>query len=344
MIAHVDMDCFFCACEVKRKPALKGKPVIVGSTGDRGVVSAANYEAREFGVYSATPISIAREICPDGVFLPVDFRYYRQMSAEIMEILDDMSEDMEQVSVDEAYLELGEIGFSEAQRKALKIQKAVLESTGLTCSIGVSVSRVVAKIASDYKKPAGITVVEDMRSFLAPLRIEKIPGIGRVAKQRYNESGIKLIGDLAELSESGAVALLGEHSLYFRRIALGLDESGIVHRGERKSVSRERTFAQDEKDKGRLIDSLMGISFLAHRDLGKKSFRTVSVKIRYSDFTTLTRDRSVAMDNRLVTVQTVARELFEANYNGSKVRLLGVKLSSLYEGEVQTRVPDFIKT
>lgn len=332
VIAHIDMDCFFCSCEIKRDPSLAGKPVIVGSTGNRGVVSAANYEARGFGVFSATPISRARELCPDGVFLPVDFRLYRKESRAIMEIFADLADDMQQVSVDEAYLELTGFsrGFNTLEDMAAHIQQRVTSESGLTCSVGIAESRIVAKIASDYRKPAGITVVRDAKGFLAPLPITKIPGIGKVSSRQYYARGIKTIGDLSRYSRFQILEMFGKHSVQYYDLALGEDRSGIVHRDCVKSVSRERTFPEDNNDRQALKQKLEELCHMVHKDLKGQGFRTVSIKLRNSDFSTMTRDRSLGRTSYSAEdILWSAGSLFEENYMGTDIRLIGVRVSNL---------------
>lgn len=350
IIAHIDMDCFFCACEVKKDPELKGKPVIVGGTSDRGVVSAANYEARNFGVFSATPLKTAKKLCPDGIFLDVDIKLYRKESERIMEIFYEIADDMQQVSVDEAYLALDNYSknFSDLDEMAEHIQKTILEKTSLTCSIGISESRIVSKIASDFKKPAGITIVNNMQKFLAPLPIEKIPGIGKVTKENYHNNKVHTIGNLAKLDNFTILELFGKQGIEYQKVALGLDRSGIVHRETIKSISREDTFLNDLYDPLILEKKLFELSRQVHNDLLSSfmTYRTVSIKLRYADFTTITRDITLrAPINSLEEIRRNTIELFRKAYNQKNpVRLLGIKLSNLdSDEEIQLTLNDFEK-
>ncbi|MFO7711542.1 MAG: DNA polymerase IV [Candidatus Woesearchaeota archaeon] len=341
MIAHVDMDCFFCACEIKRNPELSGKPVIVGSTGSRGVVSTANYEARKSGVFSATPISIARQKCPEATFLPVDHEFYKQQSLEVMNILDSISDSMQQVSVDEAFLDITSFirEFSDLEEAGKAIQDMIRKKTGLNCSIGISESKTVSKIASDYKKPSGITIVRDMQEFLAPLPIEKIPGIGKVSKARYNSLGIYNIKDLAQKNRFWVIDKLGNSGIHFQDLAWGIDHS-IFSKRVTKSHSREKTMQEDLKETDELLSILMRLSERVHSDT-RKSFRVISIKIRYNDFTTITRDRSLTAPTRALPVlKDKVKALFLENYNEQPVRLLGVKISDLCK-DVQSTLHDF---
>lgn len=286
IIGHVDMDCFFCACEVKRTPILKGKPVMVGATGTRGVVAAANYEARKHGVFSATPIARARQLCPEGIFLPPDFHLYSKESKQVMQILSPFAGQMEQMSVDEAYLDVTETvkQFPTVQDFAEAIQKTVLEKTQLTCSVGIAPSRSVAKIASDFKKPKGITVVDDVFSFLAPLPIEKFPGIGKISKHFYHEHGIKIFHDIQCMNRFTVLETFGKYGVYVQQIAKGEIADSLHQYGPQKSVSREVTFMEDCSKKESLLSCLKELCQEVYDDLGAKSYRTVSLKLRFADF------------------------------------------------------------
>lgn len=348
IIAHVDMDCFFCACEEKKNPSLKSKPVIVGSTGTRGVVSTSNYEAREFGVYSATPISIARKLCPNGIFLPVDYYYYREESYKIMLTLKDIGDDFLQVSVDEAYIDVTTLAntFGNLDLLGKFIQKKVYKKTKLTCSVGIANSRKVAKIASDFKKPNGVTVVENAKEFLSPLDIKKIPGVGKKSVDYYRKNGINTIGDLAKLDTFKIIDLFGKHGIEFQKLALGEDRSKIEHIIKEKSSSREHTFTDDEYDRKNIKQELLKLSKRVHEDLRNRTFKTVSLKLRYSDFTTITRDFSFSgIGKELYHITEPILTLFEEYYDFRiGVRLVGVKVSRLSNRkEIQTRLDEFFK-
>ena len=339
IIGHIDMDCFFCACELKKNPTLKGKPVIVGSTGDRGVVSTANYEAREYGVFSATPISIARERCPNGIYLPVDFELYKKESKQIMDTLTRFSNFVLQVSVDEAYLDLTEFSkeFESLEKMAEYIKNTIYSETELTCSMGISESRIVSKIASDFRKPGGITIVRDMKEFLAELPIGKIPGIGKKSEEMYLNSGVETIGDLCNKKNSYLYEKFGSQSIFYKKLAEGLDKTKLEKREGRKSISRETTLSKNTGNVivlERELDKICGQVFI---DLNKGFFKTVSIKIRYNDFTTLTRDKAlITYQNSLKTIKDCAFELFRKNIGGRPVRLLGVKLGNIVEKNQKT--------
>ncbi len=335
VIAHIDMDCFFCACEVKKDPSLKGKAVIVGSTGNRGVVSAASYEARKYGVFSAIPISTARRQCPDGVFLPVDKDLYREESANVMSILSRFSDTMRQMSVDEAFLDLTEMskGFKSLEAMAGHIKKTLETETGLSCSIGVADSTIVAKIASDHNKPSGITVVHDTARFLEDLPISKVPGIGKLSEESYQDKGIEHVGDFKKKSNAELYQHFGASGLFYKRLALGEFSNTIEQDGPRKSVSRETTLEKDTHNIIELEKEIMKLCKEVHEDLEGGFFKTVSIKIRYSDFSTMTRDQSFKTpSNSIDSVSDTALALFRRTITSkTDVRLLGVKLGNIEE-------------
>lgn len=331
IIVHLDMDCFFCACEEKKDPSLKNKPVIVGGTGIRGVVSTSNYIARKYNVFSATPLSKARALCPQGIFLPTDMKFYKNESQKIMSVLRSITPLIEQVSIDEAYLDVTDFSkqFDSLERMGLFIQKKILKHTKLNCSIGISNSRYVSKIASDYKKPQGITVVKDAKNFLDNLDIKKIPGIGKVSKQKYYANKIKTIGDLAKKNTVFLFDTFGKSAIKFQKIAQGLDNTGLKKKEKSKSISRENTYQSDiENNLEKRIEKLTKEVF---HDLQKINFKTVSIKIRYSDFRTITRDYTLKnYTNSYDKIKNISLKLFKETYNeNEKIRLLGVKLSNL---------------
>ena len=345
VIAHIDMDCFFCACEEKRRPQLKGQPVMVGSTGDRGVVSAANYEARKKGVFSATPISTARQNCPEGTFLAVDKAYYSQESQKVMAYLVSLADVFVQFSIDEAALDVTSRArrYLDLESLARTIQETIWERFGLSASVGIASSPTVAKIASDHNKPYGITVVEDARSFLAPLPISKIPGIGKVARQQYEAEGVMTIGDLAAMDRFRVLERFGRFGITYQDIAKGIP--GYLHEpGRRKSYSRERTFQYDVSNHDLLRGTLAHLSGQLEDDMAGETAQKIGIKIRYSDFTTKTRERSLrrAIHSRR-EIYTFAAELFGAYYEGGSVRLIGIRLSNLGGRQiVQTQLTDFV--
>ena len=264
VILHVDLDAFFPSVEVREHPELKGKPVIVGAdpkggTG-RGVVSSASYEARKFGVKSAMPISRAWKLCPDGVYLRPHFDLYIPASNSIMEILRSHADKFEQGGIDEAYLEISSRvkDFNEAKEYAKRIMEEVQERERLTCSIGVAPNKLVAKIASDFKKPYGLTVVkqEDVQDFLFPLDVRKIPGVGPKTEQALKELNIQTVRDLASAKPEMLTRLFGTWGARLHELANGIDNSEVVEEYETKSIGRDTTFEADADDEVQIFQVL----------------------------------------------------------------------------------------
>ncbi|MBR9699377.1 DNA polymerase IV [Candidatus Woesearchaeota archaeon] len=327
MIAHVDMDAFFAAVEEKYNPKLKGKPVIVGAlpTQKRGIVSTCNYEARKFGIHSAMPISHAYKRCPKGIYLRPNFRLYIKESRNVMSILRKFSE-IEQVSIDEAYLEID-------PKDTLKIKKEV-KKINLSCSIGLANSRYIAKIASDYKKPGGIIVVKQPRKFLAPMSIRKIPGIGKKTEKYLNEKGIKTIADLAK-DKYRTLKLMGKWGEHIYNIATGKDRTGLLHHGPRKSQSVERTYQDDKKQKD-CLDDLKKLCKRLKKYINYE-FKTVSLKVRFEDFSTITRAKTKENPD----LEKTALEIFNNIKTKKKIRLIGVRVSNLSRKGKQLTLKSF---
>jgi DNA polymerase IV (DinB-like DNA polymerase) len=341
VIMHVDMDAFYVSAERLRDPKLEGKPVIIGADPKegkgRGVVAACSYEARQKGIRSAMPISTAYRRCPEAVYLRPDFPYYGRISDQVMRILENFADAFEQVSIDEAFLDVSSRvrDFSEAETLARRIKDDVRLRTGLTCSIGVAPNKSIAKIASDMQKPDGLTVVrpEEAASFLEPLPVSKIPGVGKKSQAILEEMGIRTIGDLARRSPSELTAVFGKGGLWLWAVARGLEEMPVEERGEPKSFSAEHTFERNVDDWGVVMDSLKALVddvYWRIRDDGYL-FRTVGIKVRFEDFETHTRDRTLsAYSNDRGTIESVASELLRGFQRvEKKVRLIGVRVSNL---------------
>jgi DNA polymerase IV (DinB-like DNA polymerase) len=353
IILHVDMDSFFASVEIREHPELSGKPVIVGADPregkGRGVVSTCSYEARKFGVHSAMPISRAYQLCPQGTYLSPHFTLYESASRGVMEILSTYSDRVEQVSIDEAYLDLTSLGSFDAARKVgEQIKDEIKKKVGLTCSIGIASGRVIAKIATDTAKPDGLTIVtpENAAAFLSPLPVEKIPGIGRKTKQILHEMGVFTIGDLATVDIQRLIGKFGRTVTGLQKLARGGDESGLSAFHESRSLSREITYEEDTSDMQVLLDTIDNFSRELFRTITREQllFRTVTVKIRYQDFFTRTKARSTEVfHNDFRTITNLARELFMELYNGENVRLLGLRLSTLRKEEIeQKKIGDYL--
>ena len=358
IIVHCDLDCFFAAVEERDNPEYRGKPVIIGADPKqgkgRGVVSTCNYEARKYGLHSAIPISKAFRLCPHGVYLQPNFQKYKKASEKVMKILQSYSSMFQQVGVDEAYLDLSEVceDFNQAKDLAKIIQIDITNQVGITLSIGIAPTKSIAKIASDYKKPNGITVVEkkNVTSFLSNLDIIKIPGIGKKSKIHYNIKGLNLIGDIIKTPVHEMIEKFGKNGEWIWKIANGLDNQEVKKfYEERKSISKERTFYEDTEDLGVIVSKLEEINNRIHKFIFKNKifYRTITLKIRLEDFLTYTRSKSLPypMQNRKKAMEIIIGLLNEFTKSKKKVRLVGIKLSNLEKETniVQTSLLKFVK-
>jgi DNA polymerase-4 len=343
---HVDMDAFFVSVEELFDPSLAGKPVVVGGrANERGVVSAASYAARKFGVHSAMPLRTAARLCPHAIFLDGHPERYRDYSRKVYTVLKSFSPQVDMASVDEAYMDLTgtEKLHGPPLSAAHRLHDAMKRETALNCSIGIAASRMVAKVASDQAKPNGILWVlpGEEAQFLAPLDVRKIPGVGKVTEKNLQAWGIHKVGDLAALDEK----FLGEHfgrwGLALAGKSQGLDAGGwfdgeVGEDGDPKSLSHETTFTEDTADLDLLESTLARLSEMVGRRLREQKLhaRTVQLKLRYSDFSTITRAQSLDHATQLDTeIFDHVRALFRKNRKGNaKIRLLGVHASGL-EGE-----------
>jgi DNA polymerase-4 len=332
-IAHVDMDAFFVSCELLRRPGLRGEPVAVGPSGNRGVVTAASYEARPYGVHSALPISVARRRCPQLIVLPVDRSLYGRGSRAVMSVLREFSEKVEVLGLDEAYVDLSGSPAPKARARELKLR--IGERTRLGCSIGIGPNRLIAKIASDLDKPDGLCVLPRER-FLEVVGYRSariIPGVGPKTEERLERSGISTVSDLATADPELLEAALGPRTgAGLRRRAQGYGGSEIALGRTRKSESRERTFSVDETNVVTMLESVEGMARSVADHLGEQGIqgRTVTLKIRLAPFRTFTRSRTLpdATDDPALVAAT-ARALFEDFERDAPVRLLGVGVSGL---------------
>lgn len=333
MLAHVDMDAFYAAVEVLDRPELAGAPVIVGG-GARGVVSAASYPARTFGVRSAMPLFEARRRCPQGVFLPVRMDRYRQMSRRVMEVLGGFTPLVEQVSVDEAYLDLKGTPVLKAGPAAAgaAIKEAVRSATGLTCSVGLAPLRYLAKIASDRDKPDGLTVVSDVEAFLATVTLKEVPGCGAKARERLGALGLGRLVELRALGQERLERLLGAFGGRLWDLAQGRDPAGVELEREIKSVSHEETFARDIADRGLLASHLLSLAEKVGRRLRRYGLagRTVTLKLRHQDFRLVTRSKSLPRPSDATPeIYQAARGLLLAYAPQGPFRLIGLAVSGL---------------
>ncbi|MDW7730865.1 MAG: DNA polymerase IV [Methanolobus sp.] len=350
---HVDMDSFYSSVEVRERPEFKGLPVVVGSdprrgTG-RGVVSTCSYEARELGIHSAMPISKAYKLCPDAIYLPVNMKLYKEASENIMGLIRIFADRFQQVSVDEAYLDVGNgiDDYESATLLARKIKDEVFRKHGLTCSVGVAPNKIIAKIASDFNKPDGLTVIrpEDVESFLFPLPVSKIPGIGKKTQSILEEIGIETAGQLATIDVQLLIARFGKSGIVMHQLANGIDLREVKEREEVKSISTEDTFDRDISDPVAIQNVFLALSEKVHDSLVRKRFRfrTVTIKVRFEDFRTYTRAKTLqaATTDREAIIKA-ALDLMEEFIGKGRFRLLGVGVTKLEKiDERQTLLKDF---
>lgn len=348
-IFHVDMDAFFVSVEELFDPSLKGKAVVVGGQAhERGVVSAASYEARKYGVHSAMPLRTAYQRCPHAIFIDGHPARYREYSEKVFDVLRSFSPVVEMASIDEAYLDMTgtERLHGPPLRAAHLLHEKVKERTGLNCSIGIATSRMVAKVASDQAKPNGIlwVIPGQEAAFLAPLDVRKIPGVGKVTEKRLHEYGIRRVGDLSRLDERFLEERFGKWGLALAGKARGLDAGGwfdaeIGVEEAPKSISHEHTFAEDTTDPDLIESTLAQLCVMVGRRLREHALyaRTVQLKLRYKDFTTITRARTLDHATQLDTeLLRESRMLFRRNWKpGAAVRLVGVQAGSLVPVEGQ---------
>jgi len=334
-ILHIDMDAFFAAVEEKRHPELKGKPIVIGGSGDptkRGVVSTASYEARKYGIHSALPLRTAYNLCPDAVFLPVDYDEYSRVSQIIKNILKEISPIMEDVGIDEAFLDISEIA-KPPEEIAQEIKERIKVETGLTCSIGIAPNKLLAKIASDMQKPDGLTIIEeqDIEGRIWPLPVRKLWGVGPKTEASLKKIGINTIGELASMPVDRLIEIYGEsYGHYLHEASRGIDESPLVTHWEPKSVSRETTFQTDTNSWQTIAKTIAELTKEVVDDVKQKGYkgRTVTLKVRFSDFKTCTRAMTLtAPTDSLEHIRKAAFHCLKRIELKMKVRLIGVRLT-----------------
>ena len=340
-IMHIDLDAFFVSVEQVENPSLKGKPVVVGGRPEgRGVVAAASYEARAFGLHSGMPLTHASRLCPQAIFITGSFPKYRDASQKFMAILADFSPYLEPMGLDEAYLDA--TGFESlhgsACRVAEKIRKRIKKELGICASVGIANSKVVAKVASEAAKPDGLKEIPpgEERGFLANLPIARLPGIGKKTEQKLNALGIKVIGQLSVLPAHTLKSHFGASGEVLKRFASGIDDRKVLPPAAAKSVSRETTFTKDTQDRALLKSTLRYLSERVGADLRNKDklAKCVTLKLRYADFTTTTRRRTLrqASDSDQ-TIFTNGVKLLNKALTAEKqpVRLIGIGVSNFVE-------------
>jgi len=345
IIFHIDMDSFYASVEMHERHDLRGKPVVIGADPKqgkgRGVVSTCSYEARAFGIRSAMPISQAFVLCLHAIFLPPDFPLYARISSDIMTILRSYGFRFEQVSIDEVFLDVSPLGsFAAAHTLAGQIKTVIRTNLGLSCSVGMAPAKIVAKIASDFKKPDGLTLVEpdNVAAFLAPMPVRKIPGIGKKSELELHELGIRSIGELAAYDVQHLIARFGRGGIQLHDVALGIDGSEVEERVTMKSVSRETTFEPDTDDPKTLFLTMDSLSENVHRNLTEEGlrFKTITVKVRYEGFVTKTKAKTLLhfSDNASI-LRSSAQALLRSLCGSSRIRLIGLHVSSFEKSDAR---------
>ncbi|MEU7555467.1 DNA polymerase IV [Streptomyces sp. NPDC044571] len=338
-ILHLDMDAFYASVEQASKPSLRGKAVIVGGLGPRGVVATASYEARRFGVHSAMPMAQARRLCPNGAYLIPRFTLYRAVSDVVMALLRQLSPLVEPLSLDEAFvdLEAGGAAFDAVSARAAgeRLRAEILAATGLSASVGLAGSKMLAKVASEEAKPDGLLLIEvgTERELLAPMSVRTLPGVGPATGEHLRRAGITTVGELAEAGEDELVRMVGRsHGVGLYRMALGLDDRPVVAERDAKSVSVEDTFDVDLHDRVRIRGEVQRLAERCVQRLRASghSGRTIVLKVRRYDFSTLTRSETLRgpTDDPAVVREAAGRLLEGVDTTGG-VRLLGVGVSGL---------------
>jgi len=336
-IIHLDMDAFYPSVEVLDNPALKGKPVIVGGSKERGVVSSASYEARKFGIHSAQPIAKAKRLCPGGIFLPVRMSRYQEISKQVFGIFHRFTPLVEPISIDEAFLDVTDSIrlFGQPGNIAKKIKQIILTETGLTISAGVAPSKFVAKIASDIDKPDGLTVVhpDDVRDFLDPLPVKKMWGVGKVSQRLLSRLNIHNFRDLRQTPVKVLEKKFGKHGVKIHLLAMGVDERDVIPDHDVKSIGHEQTFLQDIISLDTVQKELLALGSKVARRMRQKGLKgkTITLKVKYSDFVQITRSVTLpkSIDDGSEIYSVACRLLKKTGVTKKPVRLLGISLSQL---------------
>jgi DNA polymerase IV len=344
-IIHIDMDAFFASVEQLDNPELRGKPVAVGGSGDRSVVAAASYEARKFGVRSAMPSVIARRLCPELIFVKHNFSRYTEVSERIREIFREYTDMIEPLSIDEAFLDVTEdkMKIGSATIIARRIRDEIKSVTGLTASAGISVNKFLAKIASDINKPDGQFLIrpEEAEKFIEGLPVEKFYGIGKVTSQKMHKLGIHTGADLKKWDLVSLVRNFGKAGVFFYEIVRGIDERPVEPDQERKSVGTELTYEKDLTTRFEIIAELYKLEkeLMERIEHAETSGRTITMKIKYSDFRQITRSKT--LQKYIRNFDMLHKEVTEIRKSlkleGSRIRLLGLSISNLESEECEDR-------
>lgn len=344
-IVHVDMDAFYASCEIRENPELEGIPVIIG--GDpaqgRGVVTTCSYEARKYGIHSGMPIMEAYDLCPEGRYLRPKYLLYRRTSDSIMKILEQFSDVFQRCGIDEAYLDASQkvTEYMSPYLFGKAIQNAVWNEEKISCSIGIAPNKSVAKIASDYKKPGGITVVseEELLTFLRPLPVERISGVGKKTKEILNKKRITVIEHLEKADPSYLAGILGKSGTWLWMVANGKDDRPVEYSGSLQSMGKEHTFSKDTRNVQDIHTTIEQIVDRLFQKLEKRNleFKTITLKIRLKGFETHTKSRTLPYCTHSPDmILAVSKQLFE-EFRGRYIRLIGIRLSNLKEEKTHQR-------
>ncbi len=350
IILHVDMDSFYASVEERENPSLKGKPVVVGADPKfgkgRGVVSTCNYKAREFGIKSGMPISRAYKLCKDCIFLPVRMDLYKAVSEDIMQIIRKYSPKTQQASIDESYIDMTGIAksFKDAESAARKIKKEMLEKEKLTCSVGIGPNKLIAKIASDMKKPDGLTSVKPDKviDFISGLSVRKIHGIGPKTQERLKELGIETVSQLSKASQEMLIQEFGSHGHEMHLLSKGIDTSEVAEKEGIKSISRLRTFEQDTKEEKQVFSMIESLASMVHDELSQRGlfYKTVTLTVKFEDFDVHSAAKSMKVGvNSMEGIAESAKELARQYLlDRRKIRQVGIRLSSFADKENQKQL------
>lgn len=354
IIMHVDLDAFFAACEERENPELKGLPVVIGADPKkgrgRGVVSTANYKAREYGIHSGMPISKAYRLCPAAAFLPVNFPLYYRVSGNVMSILRRYADRFQQVSIDEAFLDVSEAGSHEkAEGIAAQIKNEIESREKITCSIGIGQNKLVAKTASDFRKPDGLTAVkpEQTADFLFPLPVRRLYGVGKKTEEILKNLGVETIGDLAKYEVQALQSMFGRWGSELHLLANGVEESEVEESEGVQSIGREYTFEEDTGDAALLHGTIEEAAEDIAESLSEEglSCRTVAIKVRYENFETHTRQKTLSRNlSDSEVIEATAKELLKRfTESKKKIRLIGVRVTNLRMEGKQKSLGEFAK-
>lgn len=340
IILHVDMDAFFASVEQLDNKKLRGKPVIVGGVSERGVVSTCSYEARRFGVHSAMPIFIARKLCPHGIYVRTRMYRYKEISNKVFNILREVTDKIEPVSIDEAYLDITNSGFKDGLEAANYIKRRILKEVGLTISVGVSYNKFLAKLASDWNKPNGIKrITKDMLpDILFPFSISKIHGLGKRSVEKLNNIGIFTIKDLYEMPKEFYIEYLGKYGIEIYDRIRGIDNREVEIKRDRKSYGKERTLKVDIIEKDEILEYVKDFSKEISKELIKKGIegKTITIKYKTESFINHTRSKTLNFyTNDFNEIYNVCEEIINNENFNENIRLIGLTISSFKENKLE---------